>query len=209
MVKRYLQYLISAVVIVGLLNGYATPALCKKASKPGKSYKEYPAHGFNAKQYVKGMKKGGHNILIWQDPSANLRKYRSVDVADFGGRLLPAQTKFSYTPFIKQFNMTFQDSLKLTREKSPNALRIEGAVVECNPGSRAARYMVGFGAGKASGAVVCEVYEPNQSKPIIRIYARDRGSSGAFGGDSVAFLNHIFSQVALRVSALLEDRIGQ
>jgi hypothetical protein len=68
---------------------------------------------------------------------------------------------------------------------------------------------VGFGAGKASGAVVCEVYEPGKSRPSMRIYARDRGSTGMFGGDSVAMLNHIFNQVAIRLGTTIEARIGR
>ncbi len=82
-------------------------------------------------------------------------------------------------------------------------------MVECNPGNRAARYLVGFGAGKAAGAVVCEIYEPDKSRPCVRIYARDTGSMGMFGGDSVSFLNQIFEQVAIRLSTVVEARIGQ
>ena len=81
-------------------------------------------------------------------------------------------------------------------------------MVECNPGSRAARYWVGFGAGKAAGAVVCEVYEPGKTNPCIRIYTRDTGSMGSFGGDSVAMLNHILSQVATRLATTLNTTVG-
>ena len=122
---------------------------------------------------------------------------------------MPEQNVFSYDPFISSFNANLQSFLKLPREESSDALRIEGAVVECNPGSRAARYVVGFGAGKASGAVVCEVYEPGKSRPSMRIYVRDRGSAGMFGGDSVAMLNHIFNQVAIRLGTTIEAKIGR
>lgn len=209
MVKRYLQYLIPVGVIIVLLTGCAaTPSSTPGVQPAYKSFKDYPDHAFNPKDYVKGMEKGGHNLLIWQDPSADLRGCSSVSVGHFGDRLLPLQAKFSYTPFVKSFNLTFQRSLSLTQEESQNALRIEGAIVECNPGSRAARYWVGYGAGKAGGAAVCEVYEPNQSRPSMRIYVRDTASFGGFGGDSVAMLNHILEQVAIRLSAALEDRIG-
>jgi len=155
------------------------------------------------------MKKGGHNLLIWIDPAVDLTKHSSVNVMDFGGRLLPEQNVFSYDPYITLFNSIFKSSLKLSKEESPDALRIEGAVVECNPGSRAARYWVGFGAGKAGGAVVCEVYEPDKSQPCIRIYTRDTASAGSFGGNSVAMLNHIFSQVGIRLATTVDTTIGQ
>lgn len=105
------------------------------------------------------------------------------------------------------FNATFQSSLKLHKEESSDALRIEGAVVECNPGSRAARNFVGFGAGRVAGAVVCEIYEPGASRPCMRIYVRDTASGGTWGGDGLAMLNHIFYTVANRLSTFLGARI--
>jgi len=209
MLRKYIQNLISAAIMVALLNACAsTPAPTPSVPTTVKSFKDYPDHAFNPKEYVEGMEKRGHNLLIWQDPSVDLRKYSSVNVADFGKRLLPEQTAFSYTSFIKSFNRDFQDSLGLTQEESSTALLIEGEMVECNPGSRATRYLVGFGAGKAAGAVACEVYEPGKSRPSMRIYVRDRASMGMFGGNSVAMLNHIFDQVVIRLVGVLEERVG-
>lgn len=209
MLRRDIQNLILAAIMVALLNACAsTPAPTPSVPTTVKSFKDYPDHVFNAKEYVEGMEKGGQNLLIWQDPSVDLRKYDSVNVADFGKRLLPEQTAFSYTPFVKSFNRDFQDSLGLTQEESSTALLIEGEMVECNPGSRATRYLVGFGAGKAAGAVACEVYEPGKSRPSMRIYVRDRASMGMFGGNSVAMLNHIFDQVVIRLVGVLEERVG-
>ena len=122
---------------------------------------------------------------------------------------MPEQNVFSYDPYIKRFDLSFQSCLNLPQEDSENALRIEGAIVECNPGSRAARYWVGFGAGKAAGAVVCEAYEPGKSQPCMRIYVRETASSGMFGGNSVAMLNHIVEQAAIRLSSVLEARIAK
>jgi len=213
MFKRYIQYLVSAAVMFALLNGCRSAPPATTSSTPGvqntvKSFKDYPDHAFNPREYIMGMVRGGHNVLIWQDPSVNLRKYRSVSVADFGGQLLPVQNFFSYDPFVSSFNATFQSSLKLSKENSSDALLIEGAVVECNPGSRGARMWVGFGAGKAGGAVVCEVYEPGKSRPSMRIYVRDTSSGGTYGGNSLAMLNHIFFTVANRLSSVLQARIG-
>jgi hypothetical protein len=173
------------------------------------SFKNYPDHRFNYKAYARGMTKWGHNTLGWQAPDSDLTRYSGVLLKDFGGRLLPVQNKFSYTPHIKTFNLSLSQALKLPRETGPDALRIEGAVVECNPGSRAARMWVGFGAGKAGVSAVCEVYEPGRTDPSIRIYGRDTASYGAWGGDSAGLLNHLFNQVAVRMAAALEARIGK
>jgi hypothetical protein len=178
------------------------------ASPSSSSFKKYPDHVFEVREYIRGMMKGGHNLLIWRDPSVNLSQYGSVKVTEFGGRLLPQQDVFSYDPYIALFNSVFKSSLKLPQKDSPDALLIEGAVVECNPGSRAARYWVGFGAGKAGCGVVCEVYEPGNPNPCIRIYTRDTGSSGGFGGNSVALLNHIMSELGVRVATTLNTTVG-
>lgn len=223
--KRFLRYLIVAGVAITLMStgvfsqdkptstsDETAPgtALTQTTSVPSSSFKSYPDHTFNVKvkEYTNGMQKGGHNLLIWRDPAVNLSQYSSVKVTEFDGRLLPQQNVFSYDPYIALFNSVFRSSLKLSQKESPDSLIIEGAVVECNPGSRAARYMVGFGAGKSACAVVCEVYEPGKSNPCIRIYTRDTGSMGTFGGDSVRMLNHIMSELGTRLATTLNTTVG-
>jgi len=207
--NKYMHYMVLAAVMIALVYGFGSTASARQSvPASSKSFKDYPDHTFNAKEYIQGMRKGARNVLIWQDPSVNLSKYRSVHITDFEGQLLPAQNRFSYDPFVGSFNANFQGSLKLHKENSPDALRIEGAVVECNPGSRGARMWVGFGAGRAAGAVVCEIYEPNKSEPSVRIYVRDTASGGNYGGNSLSMLNHIFFSVANRLSRMLEVTIG-
>jgi hypothetical protein len=145
--------------------------------------------------------------LIWQDSSPDLKKYQSITVSEFGGRLLPAQDRFSYTPFIKNFNSIFNDNLNIRRGAASQSLHIKGAMVECNPGNRAARIIVGMGAGKSAGAIACEVYEPGKTSPCIRIYARDTAAMSS--ADSISNLNNIFNQIAFRVTTVLQQRIGQ
>jgi hypothetical protein len=152
------------------------------------------------------MRKGGRNLLIWRD-STDLSQYKSVTVAEFDGRLLPQQNAFSYDPYVALFNSVFRSSLRLPQGDSPDSLLIEGAVVECNPGSRAARAWVGFGAGRAGGAVVCEIYVPGKQSPCIRIYTRETGSSGNWGGDSTLMLNNILSTIATRLATTLNTTI--
>ena len=187
----------------------ANTASAQVTAAPSNSFKSYPDHSFymNVKQYISGMKKGGNNLLIWKDPAANLSQYSSVKVAEFGGRLLPEQNVFSYDPYLALFNSVFKSSLRLSQKESPDPLLIEGAVVECNPGSRAARAWVGFGAGRAGCAAVCEIYEPGKPNPVIRIYTRDTGSGGNWGGNSVMMLNNIMTVIATRLATTLNTTI--
>jgi len=224
--KRFLQYLmVTGIVIVWVSTGAIaedTPSSAsdntlraaepsQAAPSPFTTFKNYPDNSFHlkVKEYINGMKKGGHNLLIWRDPGANLSRYSSAKVTEFGGRLLPQQTVFSYDPYIALFNSVFRSSLKLPQKDFPDSLLIEGAVVECNPGSRAARAWVGFGAGRAGGAVVCEIYEPGKASPCIRIYTRDTSAAGGnWGGDSSAMLNNILSQVATRLAMTLTTSVA-
>jgi len=208
-IRKSLVFFIALFSMVIFLNG------CKSTNSGSgtetavysQSFKDYPDHSFNAKAYIKGMSKGGHGLLIWQDSSADLKKYPSIAVSEFGGRLLPVQGRFSYRPFIKNLNSVFNDNLGIKRGTPGQSLHIKGAMVECNPGNRAARILVGMGAGKSAGAIVCEVYEPGKTSPSIRIYARDTAAMSS--ADSISNLNNIFNQVSFRVAAVLEQRIGQ
>lgn len=217
-IQRCIRYLIITAVALALMsagviaqeNPSSTSGAAAGAgttSAPFISFKNYPDHAFNVREYINGMQKGGHNLLIWRDPSVNLSQYSSVKTTEFGGRLLPQQNVFSYDPYIALFNSVFKSSYKPSQTDAPNALLIEGAVVECNPGSRAARAWVGYGAGRAGAAVVCEVYEPGKSQPCIRIYTRDTGSSGNWGGDSASMLNNIMSQLATRLATTLNTQL--
>ncbi len=222
--KRFLHYLMIKGIVVALISTGAIAqdklssisdtgagaASAPDTPRPLKSFKNYPDNSFqmNAKEYINDMKKGGHNLLIWKDPAVNLSQYSSVKVTEFGGRLLPQQTAFSYDPYVALFNSVFKSSLRLNQKDSPDSLLIEGAVVECNPGSRAARAWVGMGAGRAGGAVVCEIYEPGKPNPCIRIYTRDTSAGGNWGGDSSAMLNNILSTVAMRLATTLNTTVA-
>jgi len=224
-VKRFLQLLMVTGMVTVLVSTGAiaqdkpssasddsapatTPS--QAAPAPFTTFKNYPDYSFHlrAKEYINGMQKGGHNLLIWKDSGLNPSRYSSVKVTEFGGRLLPQQTVFSYDPYIALFNSVFRSSLKLPQKDSPDSLLIEGAVVECNPGSRAARAWVGFGAGRAGGAVVCEIYEPGKASPSIRIYTRETNASENWGGDSVGMLNNILSQLAMRLGMTLTTTVA-
>ena len=129
--------------------------------------------------------------------SNQIRKRSETTIAQFDEKGFAIDWKFKVA-------ICFRDSLDI---KPGGPLRIEGSLVECNPGSRAARYLVGMGAGKAAVAGVIEVFEPGKKRPSLRLYARDTASAGGFGGDSVSMMNHIINVLAVRMTSVLEGRI--
>ncbi len=75
-------------------------------------------------------------------------------------------------------------------------------------GESGTRFLVGFGAGKSAGAVVCEVFERGNPAPCIRIFTRDTGSMGTFGGKSGSMLNQIFNALAVRLAETLNTKVS-
>ena len=57
MFKNCLYYLVAGLVMIVALNGCATTPIAQPVVK---SFKDYPDHTFNPKEYVTGMEKGGH-----------------------------------------------------------------------------------------------------------------------------------------------------
>ncbi|MDX9786183.1 MAG: DUF4410 domain-containing protein [Desulfobacterales bacterium] len=193
----------SMVVTVAVLFCYALLPVISNSFAT--SFKHYAANQFNADAYTAGMNKIGHNTLAWVNPTADFSRYDAVTIIENDDRYLPVQNTFSYTPFVTLFNVQFKQALTV-KTGGQNSLRVETAVVECNPGNRAARFLVGLGAGKTACAAVCEVYAPGKADAIMRIYTRDTGS---FGGDSVSMLNHILTQLAIRAGAAVKDQMGK
>lgn len=168
---------------------------------------DFGANQFNHKVYVNGMSKVARNTLYWQDPNAHMGDYHFVNIEGPTDKYLPINANVEHQAYVKGFARIFDDNLDLKQKKTGKTLRVVTAVVECNPGSRAARYWVGMGAGKAVATVVVEVYEPGKTTPSLKIYGRDSASAGGFGGDSMAMMNHIFNVMAVRVTTVLEGRI--
>ncbi len=168
---------------------------------------DFQPNGFNYKVYTKGMSKVARNTLYWQDPNASMGDYHAITVEGPSDTYLPINANIAHKSNVESFGRLFDSYLDLKQSSSGKTLRVVLAVVECNPGSRAARYWVGMGAGKAAGTVVVEVYEPGKSTPSLKLYARDTASMGGFGGDSVSMMNSIYEAIAKRLTTVLEGRI--
>jgi hypothetical protein len=66
----------------------------------------------------------------------------------------------------------------------PEAIVVEGKFVQIDPGSRAARYFGGFGAGKSQIAIEGTVKD-GTGKLLAEFAQKRVGAMGAFGGDSL------------------------
>ncbi|TVM19226.1 hypothetical protein DPQ33_02370 [Oceanidesulfovibrio indonesiensis] len=202
-----LVLMVMALAVAGCKKQTAGSAAAAPAPAQVKTIADFPDHGFNADAYIQGMVKGAPNLLVWQDPAANLRSYNTIDLqASDSPRYVPVIQGFSPTPFIKTYVNGIENYLSSV-PKDPNGLRVVSYVVECTPGNRGARFIVGFGAGKAAGAAVVEIYEPGKSEPSMRIYCRETASWSP--ADSFSLLDHIFQTVANRTGNFLLQALGK
>jgi hypothetical protein len=75
-------------------------------------------------------------------------------------------------------------------EGGAGSLVISGKVLEMDPGSKAARYWGGFGAGAARGHVEIVVTDGATGDVLLRIDQERRSGVGMFGGDYVKLMQN-------------------
>ena len=81
-------------------------------------------------------------------------------------------------------------------------LRVEGRIMRVDGGSRAARYLVGFGAGSAGVAAAGRVVDGNGTT-IGEFSASRTASIGVFGGNTVAIVRKCTEAVARDIASMI------
>jgi hypothetical protein len=126
--------------------------------------------------------------------------YRKVQVEAFDtdGVELPDEDDNSYQSAKRALDDAtedFADGLDEELEKDVSLLRgtaedgtqgtllIRGKVTLMDPGSRAARYWAGFGAGAARSEIEAEIVDAQSGEVLLRFTQERRSGVGAFGGD--------------------------
>jgi len=84
-------------------------------------------------------------------------------------------------------------------------LLIRGKVLVLDPGSRAARYWGGFGAGAARGKISGELVDAASGAVLARFTQERRSGFGAFGGDYVKLMNKNLRAIGSDVAGLLNS----
>ena len=76
------------------------------------------------------------------------------------------------------------------------ALRLEGTITKLDPGSRALRYMVGFGAGAAKAQAETRLIDVQTGNVMVVTADRREAYFGIFGGDSEDHMREALSDMA-------------
>jgi len=101
--------------------------------------------------------------------------------------------KMMLSGYTQAFDEAFRKELKTkvdveesdTATKTPRTLVIRGSVEDLDPGSRAGRYLVGYGTGGASTRATIELVDAKSGDVLARLtQARRSGGTWKFGGGS-------------------------
>ncbi len=86
---------------------------------------------------------------------------------------------------------------------SERALRLEGTIARLAPGSRALRYLVGFGAGRSKAQVEMRFVDAQSGQVVMVTADRRVAAYGFFGGDSEDHLKESFGDMARDLATFL------
>ena len=89
--------------------------------------------------------------------------------------------------------------------KKAGTMIIRGKVTVMDPGSRAARYWVGFGAGAARTEIECEVVDAKTGEVLLRFTQQRRSGVGAYGGDYVELMQRSLNQIGEDAAHMLRE----
>ena len=98
-------------------------------------------------------------------------------------------------------------SIDAAAAPSPSSIVVEGRFLAINPGSRAKRYWVGFGAGR-SGVFVAGRVLDSQGKTLAEFQHGRHSGIGFYGGSYVKFLTDDVEDIGSDIADFLIDLIG-
>ncbi len=151
-------------------------------------------------------------VTIVQPFNASAYSQIAVESFDSAGVKMPDTNDNTYRAVqsaLRVMKPAFMDgvALKAKRKVGPNApgktLVIRARLTKIDPGSQAARYFVGFGAGAVKIAIVGEIVDRASGKVFVRFAQERRSAFGAFGGGYAALFQRTARQLGGDVGELI------
>lgn len=152
-------------------------------------------------------------VTILQPFHAGLYHQIAVESFDSSGVKLPNPNENTYEAVqsaLRMIKPAFIDGVeKKARRKGPAAgtagtLIIRARLTKVDPGSQAARYFAGFGAGAVKIAIAGEIVDGSTKKTLLRFVQERRSGVGAFGGGYAA----LFERTARQLGGDIADVIN-
>jgi hypothetical protein len=186
--SRLLSRLVLAALVVSVLTA---PAFARRKQEAPTSPGKYTEWGgeIDELEVVQSFKLADYTKIV-------------VEPFDTKGTPLPDKGDNTYEavrgvlaapagPFIQGLSSTLADRVSVSQGSGgeDKTLLVRAKVVSMEPGSRAARFWAGFGAGAARGALQGEVLDAASAKVLLRFTQERRSSAGALAGDYVELMN--------------------
>lgn len=165
-------------ILAGVLAAFVSASTLAAASSPASpgTYRDW--HDVDEVTVIQPFNAAGYSQIAVESfdstrvklPPANDNTYRAVQSA------------------MRVMKPAFMDGLaeKAHRKANANApgktLVVRARLSKVDPGSQAARYFVGFGAGAVKIAIAGEIIDRSSGKVLVRFAQERRSAFGAFGG---------------------------
>ena len=151
-------------------------------------------------------------VTIVQPFNASAYSQIAVESFDSAGLKMPDTNDNTYRAVqiaLRVMKPAFMDGVaqKAKRKVGPSApgktLVIRARLIKVDPGSQAARYFVGFGAGAVKIAIAGEIVDRSTGKVLVRFVQERRSGFGAFGGGYGALFERTARQLGGDIAELI------
>lgn len=161
--------------------------------------KVYLASGFNFAPY---------DTLLISEPSTSLVSPKeNIDPNEM--KIVLKNQLLAKLEALDVFTTVMDDKTVLSSEaiSAPKVLVMKSKITELDPGNRALRYLVGFGAGSTKVQVETEIRDSKTKQLYFMSSDRRLAAFGVFGGDSKGYILDSLSKIA-EAHALFIKRIA-
>ena len=137
-----------------------------------------------------------HRYTVVEPPEKALTSYNTLEIAEFKTNLNDAESKELADRFAgrlyravmeyREKNPTdrFYEEVTLDTDQTTGVLLMEGTVISYEEGSRAKRYWIGFGSGKAYCTIQVVFTNKETGEELSRTNFDGELAMGLFGGDA-------------------------
>jgi len=175
--------LANRIALAALLLAAAIPSLAarKTPTAPG-TYKNW-GPDIDEIEIVKTLRLADYSRVVIEP--LDISGAAPVEEADMAERVAKALAEAT-EPFVigLEEGLKAKTSLQLVSEASERTLIVRGKVTKLEPGSRAKRMFVGFGAGAACAGVSGEIVDAATGKVLLRFTQERRSGIDRFGRGS-------------------------
>lgn len=194
-------------LVVMLIAATAVPALAKGRRAPSTAPGTYEGWGPDIDQIeiVKTFSFGDYSRIVVQplDTSETPLPESGDNTFDPVKKVLASATE----GFVQGLRGEVEADVEMSENagRAAGTLLIRGTVEEMNPGSKAARYWAGFGAGAARAKLSLEIVDAATGDVLVRFTQERRSGVGMMGGDYQELMQRNLNAIGEDTANLLNE----